>query len=190
MVEERSYVRWPVRFRTRARPLGPLLRAWLAVVDSRPSRALTRAVLRRPPNSLIRRLWIRPAVRLALITTLAGDRKRIGIFFEPDAEIVVPQWPGLAERYEGGEGFLDFFDAWLEIWGELELEQVEAIDLGSRLVLFGRMHTIGGTSGVSTTQPYASLQEYGRERVERGEWFMTWEEGMAAVGLEGEPPPG
>ena len=152
---------------------------------------MQRAILRRPPRSRVRRLGFRLAIPLSIKAILARDRRGVACFYEDDAEIIVPHWPGLAERYTGPDGFLDFYNAWTETWGELELEQVEVIDLGPSLLLLGRMHTIGGSSGVRTTQPYACLQHYSAEKTARGEWFLSWEEGMAAAGLEDEvPPPG
>lgn len=91
---------------------------------------------------------------LTLKTLLARDRKGLAAYFEPDAEIVVPRWPGLAERYTGPGGFLDFFEAWVESWDQVELETTEVIDMGDVSVVFGYMHTRGGASGVATRQVY------------------------------------
>jgi hypothetical protein len=185
----KPFVRWPLARRDRARPLGRLERVQFAVTDSAPGRALQRAILRRPPGSRFRRVSLRVAIPLSIKAILARDRRGVACFYESDAEIVVPHWPGLAERYTGADGFLDFYARWTESWGEVELEQVEVIDLGPSLVLLGRMHTTGGSSGVSTTQAYACVQHYGSGKVARGEWFLTWEEGLAAIGLGDEPLP-
>jgi ketosteroid isomerase-like protein len=181
--------RWPLVRRDRAAPLGAVARMQLAITDWPPGRALQRAILRRPPSSRSRRLGLRLAIPLSIKAILARDRRGVACFYEQDAEIIVPHWPGLAERYTGSDGFLDFFTDWTQIWGELELEQIEVIDLGQSLLLLGRMHTKGGSSGVRTSQPYACLQHYSAGKVARGEWFLAWEEGMAAAGLEGEPLP-
>jgi hypothetical protein len=135
------------------------------------------------------RLGFRLAIGLSIKAILARDRRGIACFYEDDAEILVPHWPGLAERYAGVDGFIEFLTAWTAAWGELELEQVEVIDFGQRLVLFGRMHTIGGSSGVRTTQPYSCLQHYSAGKTSRSEWFLTWDEAMTAAGIEGEPLP-
>jgi ketosteroid isomerase-like protein len=185
----KPHARWRIDRRDRARPLTRLERIQVALTDSAPGRMMQRLFLRLPPSSRVRRLGIRLAIPLSTKAILARDRRGVACFYEADAEIVVPHWPGLAERYTGADGFLEFYVRWTEIWGEVELEQVEVIDLGSSLLLLGRMHTTGGTSGVSTTQAYACLQHYSAGKVARGEWFLSWEEGLAAIGLEDEPPP-
>lgn len=126
---------------------------------------------------------------LTLKTLLARDRKGLAAYFEPDAEIVVPRWPGLAERYTGPGGFLDFFEAWVESWDQVELETTEVIDMGDVSVVFGYMHTRGGASGVATRQVYSAVFHYAASKISRGEWFLSWEEGMAAAGLDREPLP-
>ena len=185
----KPYVRWRIDRRDRARPLSRVERIQLALTDSAPGRMMQRLFLRLPPGSAVRRLGIRLAIPLSTKAILARDRRGVACFYEADAEIIVPHWPGLAERYTGADGFLEFYVRWTEIWGEVELEQVEVIDLGSSLLLLGRMHTTGSTSGVSTTQTYSCLQHYSAGKVARGEWFLTWEEGLAAIGIEDEPLP-
>ena len=141
-------------------------------------------------GSRLRRAAYVQGVLLSMRTLLAYDRHGLRAYYEPDAEIVVPPWPGLAERYTGPDGFMDFFEGWTESWDQVELEVTEVIDMGETSLVLGWMHTRGGASGVDTRQAFSSHQTYTETRIARGEWFMSWEEGMAAAGLEGEPLPG
>ena len=170
--------------------LDPLSRARIAFTRSGVGRWLQRYVLTKPPQSRLRRTSFRMGIRLAVKAMMAGDRRALDCYYTPDAEIIVPPWPGLAERYVGAEGFMDFFEGWIENWDELELEAVEVIDTGETVLVLGRMHTRGASSGVRTTEPYSCLQHYRDGRCSRGEWFLSWQEGLDAAGLAGEPMPG
>jgi ketosteroid isomerase-like protein len=174
---------------TRA-PLTRRARAQNGYVKSRIGQAGVRWFRRLRPGSRLRRLGYRHGVTLTLKSLLAGDRDGLAAFYESDAEIVVPQWPGLLERYTGPDGFMDFFEAWTENWDQVELEITEVIDRGDVSVVFGWMHTRGGASGVATRQAYSAIFDYNASKITRGEWFLSWEEGMEAGGLEGEPLPG
>jgi ketosteroid isomerase-like protein len=185
-----GYARIP--FPPRRQSPGPLSRVDRienAFLRSRVGQAWMRSFRRRRPGSWVRNRVFVNGVLLTLRTLLAFDRAGLAVYYEEDAEIAVPQWPGLAESYVGPEGFMDFFEAWTESWDQIELEVREVYDLGDSSVVFGWMYTRGGASGVATRQPFSSFHEYGPAKMSRGEWYMTWEEGLAAAGLEGEPLP-
>ena len=181
-------IRFPER-RLTQKPLGRGGRALNAYRRSRIGQLGVRWFRRLRPGSRIRRFGYVRGVTLTLESLLAGDRRGLAAVFEPDAEMVVPQWPGLRERYTGPDGFMDFFEAWIESWDQVELEITEVIDMGDVSVVFGWMHTRGGASGVATRQAYSAIFHYNASRSTRGQWFLSWEEGMAAAGLEGEPLP-
>jgi ketosteroid isomerase-like protein len=172
------------------RPLSRLERMQNTLILTGFGQMMVRRFRRLRPGSRLRRLGYRNGVALTLKSLLARDRDGLACFYEPDADIIVPPWPGLAERYTGPDGFMDFFEAWTESWDQVELELTEVIDLGDVSVVFGLMHTRGGASGVATRQPYSAVFHYTAAKISRGEWFMTWEAGMEAAGLEGEPLPG
>lgn len=177
---ERRLTQKPLNWRGRA--LNAYLRSWIGQLGVRWFRKLH-------PGSRMRRLGYLRGMTLTLESVLAGDRRGLAAVFEPDAEIVVPRWPGLQGRYTGPDGFMDFFEAWIENWDQVELEITEVIDMGDLSVVFGWMHTRGGGSGVATRQAYSAMFNYNASKSTRGQWFLSWEEGMTAAGLEGEPPP-
>ena len=185
-----GYVRIPFPGERMTRvPLSRRARALNAYVSSWMGQAGVRWFRRRRLGSRIRRAGYRYGVALSLKSLLAGDRRGLAAIYEPDAEIVVPQWPGLLDRYTGPDGLMDFFEAWIENWDQVELELTEVIDMGDVSIVFGWMHTRGGASGVATRQAYSAIFNYNRSKITRGEWFLTWEEGLEAAGLEGEPLP-
>jgi ketosteroid isomerase-like protein len=185
-----AYVRSRLRMRERLTDrLDRWSKARTAVARSRAGRWMQRYVIAKPPQSRIRKATLRMVVGLSVKAMMAGDRRALDCYYTPDAEIVVPPWPGLGEQYVGAEGFMDFFEGWIENWDELELEMVEVIDTGETVLVIGRMHTRGASSGVRTTEPFSCLQHYRDGKCSRGEWFLSWEEGMTAAGLEGEPLP-
>ena len=170
-------------------PLSRLDRFAIAFLRTRAGGAWMRWLRQRKPGSRLRKRSFVSGVPLTLRALLAYDRRGLAAFYEDDAEIIVPPWPGLADRYVGPEGFMDFFEAWTENWDQVELELLEVFDLGERSLVFGWMHTRGGASGVATRQAFSSIHGYSAWKVSRGEWFLTWEEGLEAAGLEGEPLP-
>ena len=185
-----GYVR--IRFsaaRMSERPLSRLERTQNALILTGFGQMMVRRFRRLRPGSRLRRLGYRNGVTLTLKSLLARNRDGLACFYEPDAEIIVPPWPGLAERYTGPDGFMDFFEAWTESWDQVELEITEVIDAGDVAIVFGWMHTRGGASGVATRQAYSAVFNYNASRITRGEWFLSWEEGIDAAGLEGEPLP-
>ena len=108
--------------------------------------------------------------------------------YERDSEIVVaPEFRtlGLADRYRGPGGSKELADAWREDIADMRWEPELLIDLGDRWVLRARMSGSGRSSGARGDQTWGSVYHLSsRGRIARQEIYWTWEETLAAAGLD------
>jgi ketosteroid isomerase-like protein len=147
---------------------------------------LSRAALRLPPRSRLRRALIRRWVQLAYEATNRGDYEAAFGLHHADVELIVPaQFTtlGLDTRYRGRQERVDFQRRWTAEWGEVRFEPEEVIDLGSRVLVFSHMTGSGLGSGVGVDNEWANLVTISAGRIVREQAFMDHGEALEAAGL-------
>jgi uncharacterized protein len=88
--------------------------------------------------------------------------------FDEDAEWVEDQrYPG-AETFRGPSGVERSIRKWWGAWGEIAMGVDEAIDLGDRVVLAGRVRARGHDSDVTVEAPFGGVYELRGAR-----WFAS-----------------
>ncbi len=147
------------------------------------------AVVRLPPTSRLRRRALVEAFSRAFAATNRGDSWYIPLVYEPDCEVYVPapfQGLGMAAEYRGHAGAQEALDAVNEFL-EVLWKPNHLIDLGDkRVVMRAGLSATGDTSGIATHQVYGSVFHFSaRGRIARQDQFWTWEETLAAAGLDG-----
>jgi ketosteroid isomerase-like protein len=148
----------------------------------------TRALLRLPARSRVRRRLLSRTVRLANEAGNRGDYEVSFLLFHPDMEMVAPAGTvvlgAFPERIQGRRERIQFERSWRRDWGELRYVPEELIDLTDRLLLIGRMIGSGRTSGAPIESEWAGLYSISRGQVIREQIFVSNAEALKAVGLD------
>jgi ketosteroid isomerase-like protein len=150
----------------------------------------TRAVLRLPRGSWIRRRMVRYWVQrsyeivnrrdFALALAAQDHDVRIRWSGDPTAGIA----PDLVGReFRGHEGFRSAWNAWLEAFDDLRVEPNEVSDLGDRLLIGIRSVGSGTASGALVGQNGFTLYTFRGGRVASQEFFLDRERAERAAGL-------
>jgi ketosteroid isomerase-like protein len=104
--------------------------------------------------------------------------------FDPEIEWVLPA----RQRSDSGRGpgaAIRFFEDIDEAMEELRLEPQEFIDAGDRVATRLRHHGRGKGSGVEIDEElYHQVATFRNGRIVRMEYFGSWEEALAAAGLD------
>jgi ketosteroid isomerase-like protein len=121
--------------------------------------------------------------RRALDAFNQGDVERALNDIDPQVEWHTPQSSPDAQTYHGHEGVKSWWALWSDAFDQLRLHPGEFKDLGEGRVLVpirasGRGHESGAEVNVSFY-----LLGWGREKLERMEFFPTEREALEAVGL-------
>ena len=77
-------------------------------------------------------------------------RKMLGATYSPDIELrtlASGTGTGLAERYRGLDGLVEYLRGWLEPFGEYHVEALDFIEDGDRVLVPTRQWGIGAASG-------------------------------------------
>ena len=183
MSEEDVVVRQPIALRVR--PRRGLDERFL-IRFPRATAALVRVVLRRPPNSWLRRVMIRRTMRRAIEAVNRGDYEAGFAVLPADYETTLPpEFVGLGMEpvYYGREGRLRLMDAWIAQWGDLQQEMEEVIDLGDRLLLLGQMEGSGQSSGARFETEIAYLVTVFDGRLVGERNFRSHDQALEAAGL-------
>lgn len=145
-------------------------------------------VARLPTSSRIRRRVLVEAYSRSFAATDRGDSWYIPSAYEPDCEVIVPaefRALGMAASYRGHAGAFEAIDALMEPFLELRWKAEHLIDLGDRWVLRARFSGSGRTSGVATDQVWGAIFRLSsRGRIARQDNYWTWDETLAAAGLD------
>lgn len=154
--------------------------------------AINRAVLRLPPRSRLRQAVIRRAVQLGIEAVNRQDYQAAFGRFHPAVELIVP--PGLAsmglEPYVQGRGARVRFEVkWRAEWGDFAYVPEELTDLGSRVLVTGRMRGSGQSSGAAFDIEWADLFTVSAGQVVREQVFLAHAEALDAAGLSATPEP-
>lgn len=150
----------------------------------------TRAILRLPIDSRIRRALIRYWVqrsyeivnRRDFDLALSGQHPEVVIRWSGDpAAGIAPDLVGRELR--GHEGFRRAWNAWLESFEDLQLEPNEVTDLGDRLLIGVRSVGRGTVSGVLVEQRGFTLYTFSDGLVAGQEFFSDREQAERAARL-------
>jgi ketosteroid isomerase-like protein len=93
---------------------------------------------------------------------------------------------GEAAVYRGHEGVRDFVRDLHEAFTELQIEIVEARDIGGAVITEGRLHGRGTGSGAETVTPITYLLDFQNGKVTRVQTFLDHKEALEATGLSEE----
>ena len=161
-LDERLFVRWPVAYA-----------------------ALSRAVLRLPPRSLLRRALLRRTVLSGWGAWARGDLDLLLVRYAPDVrleplhEIVAA---GMRDSYHGHAGVREVTADWREAWERMDLFPQEIIDAGNPVVILGRLHLRARGSGIEFDTPVGQVVWAERGLVVR-DHFNNWDEALRAAGI-------
>ena len=149
----------------------------------------TRALLRLPARSRVRRLFLSRTVRLATEAGNRGDYEVSFLLFHPDMEFLAPAdtvvLGAFPERLQGRRERIQFERSWRgDDWVGLRYEPKELIDLTDRLLLIGRMIGGGRSSGYPMESEWAGLYSISGGQVIREQIFVSNADALKAVGLE------
>ena len=87
-------------------------------------------------------------------------------------------WPD-AETYEGHEGLLRFWSAWVENWEDYRFEQAEAVDVGDAVVTEQRHKARGKGSGAEVDWRFGGIWTFRDGKLIRHEAFPTRADALA-----------
>jgi ketosteroid isomerase-like protein len=153
--------------------------------------AVLRAVFGLSPRNPLRRAMLRRSTESAIGALNRGDYDLFTSNMSPDITYVMPRragglaWAGTDDAYHGHEGVRRFHTEWDAEWGRITHEPVELLDAGSTVVLLARMNAAGRASGVEMSLEYGVVNEVHRAMVTRAEFFLDWDEAVAAAGIQG-----
>jgi ketosteroid isomerase-like protein len=177
-----------------------VVRQTLAVRPSKRRRLEERVFLRFPgvgslfvrtlfgfrPRSRVRRVMVSRTFRLAFEAVNRGDYEAALALYPSDGETIIPPdlvGLGFEPVYRGREERLRFQRAWAAELGELQQEDVEAIDLGDRVLLLARMKASGLSSGAMFETEIGYLLTFSAGRFVREETFRSHQLALEAAGL-------
>lgn len=178
-------VRQPIRVRA---PSGRTLAERVFVRFPRVGLALARAVLRRPPESGVRRAAVARFSRAIFEAANRGDYQACFALLAPDFEMISPPElvdVGFDPVYHGREGRMRMQLTWMGELGEFRQEPEEVVDLGDRILLLARMTFRGRTSSVGLDSEVSYVLTIVDGRIVREHNFRSHREGLEAAGLAG-----
>ena len=151
----------------------------------------TRAWLRLPPRSRPRRALMRRTVRLGIEAANRRDYQAAFGLYASGVELLVP--PELAAlgfeaSVRGRAERIRFETRWRAEWGEFRYAPEELSDLGSRVLVVGRMRGSGPTSGAAFDNEWADLFTLAGGRVVREHVFLDHAAALQAAGLQALQP--
>jgi ketosteroid isomerase-like protein len=112
------------------------------------------------------------------------DAETVLALYDPEVELDVSRL-GLADLnvYHGHDGLRSLFREWNEIWGKIEYDYEELIDVGEHVVSVVTRHARGRASGAEVERPFALVWTLREAKVVRVVWFLTREEALETAEL-------
>jgi hypothetical protein len=144
---------------------------------------------RLPTGSRLRRRALQEGLsRVFAAVNRRDDPWFIAAGYEPDCEIYPAagfRALGMADCYRGHAGWREITDDVREPLPDVRWAPEHVIDLGNRWVVRLGMWGSGRTSGVPTNQTWGSVYYLSpRGRIARQDIYWTWDETLAAAGLQ------
>jgi ketosteroid isomerase-like protein len=175
-----------VSSKARRRSLDEWILVWFPVLY----RILALAWSRLPPRSRLRRMLTAYSLRRGYNAANRRDFDVLVLGLDPEIELqfegsaatgLIP--PDLLGVHRGHEGYVHFWEAVIEASEDMRLEPEEAIDLGDRLLVVGRMVGHGTSSGTPIDEPLFHLFSLRRGLVIRETSLGDREKALQAAGL-------
>jgi ketosteroid isomerase-like protein len=138
------------------------------------------------PRSRLRRAFLRRALLSGWAAGNRRDFELILVRYAPDVEVeLLPglQTLGLGGTFRGHAGVVEAYGKLADAWDSLELEPTYILDLGDRLLSFGRLRSHARASGVPLEQEIAVLYTMPEGFVTHEQFFPSWEAALRAAGL-------
>jgi ketosteroid isomerase-like protein len=150
------------------------------------ARPLAAAVMRRPPQSRLRRLALTRAMRRAYAAANRRDFDVIRAAHDPEHEYrpssdLMP--PDLEPVFHGHDGYLRLWRYWLDAFEDIRWDPEEMLDLGAKVLVTTQQVGHGSGSGVAVSKPVFQLFTFRRGLVVRQEDFLDRSKALEAVGL-------
>jgi ketosteroid isomerase-like protein len=149
--------------------------------------AYGRLIGRLPPASRLRQALVWRAVRQS---GEAFNRRDVDAFLlnrRPDCEWYPPREfveAGFFEAcYRGPAGFREYVSAWSDVVGDIRVETVEVIDLGTRIVSLGDLRGRAKASGVPLTREYATVSTLKGGRAIGEQQYLDHSEALRDAGV-------
>ena len=98
---------------------------------------------------------------------------------DPDVEFL-PRRAATEGAYRGIEGIKSFIADTNEVFDKYELEY-EMLDLGQRVVAWGKVHARARRSGIETDVPFGFVYEFRDGKIVRGEDFGSKDKALGAA---------
>jgi len=149
-------------------------------------RMLQRRFAQLPPGSQLRRRGLKRLMTLGWAASSREDYEVSLLFYEPDMEIQMAaefaRILGLAERYQGHQGFLELWRDYREDMADLRFEPEQIIDLGDRFAVRATVVGVGRSGGVAIRQTRGYIFYVSpRGLIARQEHYLTWEDALTAL---------
>ncbi len=157
------------------------------------TRQLARLVLALPPGSPVRRRALHRLVGRLWAALSRGDDEVVLLAFDRELEFSIiggeAELLGLAEHYDGHEGWLEFIRLWRAQWVGAHITHTpEAlIDLGDRLVMRVTLTARGTASGADVAQTMGIVSWLADGAIVRQDNYWEWSECVEALGLDDDP---
>jgi ketosteroid isomerase-like protein len=110
------------------------------------------------------------------------DASAVIEYIDPDAEWIPDRRVGEGP-IRGRESLFEFFTDRASMFGELEIEVEELVELGDRVLVFLRLSGSGAASGAGFEIRIAHLWTFHDGILVRGEGYANRDEALAAAGL-------
>jgi ketosteroid isomerase-like protein len=141
-----------------------------------------------PPGSSLRRRLILRALRHGFDAVSRNDPEVVLLGYEPDVEIFSfgAAGLGLAERYSGHQGWLDFVSDITENFADPRYTVNRVLDAGDRWVAEVEFLGQGQTSGATVGNNWGTVYLFSpRGKIQRQDvfWQDGWEQALEAAGL-------
>jgi len=105
-------------------------------------------------------------------------------FIDPEFEVETPAALAVEPQvYRGPDGVRRWFDTFLEVMDEVNLEADEFIPAGDRVVVPGRVVARGRDSGIETGQPVTQVWTIRDGKGVRMDIYAKKQEALRALGL-------
>jgi hypothetical protein len=168
--------------------MGRHLDEHLASRAPRLYRRLIKLMLALPPGSPVRHRALKRAVARGCEAVSRGDDEIVLLAFDRDVEINNIGWAmtGIAERYHGHAGFLEFLRLWRTEWAGAQITHTPeaVIDLGDRFVMRITITARGASSGVDVSQTAGVVDWWADDAIVRHDTYWEWSECRAALRLD------
>ena len=148
---------------------------------------LVRGVMRLSPRSRLRQTLVRRSAQVFLEAYNRKDFDSAYSLYHPTSETILPHQfteMGFEPVARGARAGVAVQRRWHAEWGEFEIEPHEAIDLGDRVLLLGRIRGSGLSSGAGVESEWADLVTLAAGWIVREQYFFDAGEALAAVGLK------